>query len=84
VDGENLNSTELVEFLVGFWLGAGAIYLSFTGTLPTVVFIPDGIFSILAAFAAGFGHRTVATILGYVALALLPIGLILFLRQNFG
>jgi hypothetical protein len=78
------DSRTVVEFLVGFWFGAGAIYLSWRGTLPAIVFVPDGILSILAAFAAGFGYSKAATVLGYLALILLPIGLILFLQQSAG
>ena len=73
-----------LEFLVGFWFGVAALYLSWRGTLPAVIFVPDGILSIFAGFAAGTHHPTAAAVLGYLALALLPIGSILFLRQNFG
>lgn len=76
------NTSETIEFLVGVWLGVVAIYLSWEGVLPSVVFNPDGILSITAGFAAGFGYPKVAEVVGYLALVLLAIGLVLLLRQG--
>lgn len=78
------DTSETIGFLAGFWLGILALYLSWIGVVPTVIFVPDGILSIAAGFAAGTGHPKFAEVLGYLALVLLVIGLILLLRQAGG
>jgi len=75
---------ETVEFLVGFWLGALGLYLSVIRVAPAAIFVPDSVLSMVAGFAAGLGYPTMAKILGGIALVLLPIGLVLVVRQGAG
>lgn len=76
------NTSETLEFLLGFWLGVVAFYLSWIRVVPAVVFVPDGILSMAAGFAVGFGHPKVAEVIAYLALVLFVFGLVLLLRQG--
>jgi uncharacterized membrane protein YtjA (UPF0391 family) len=76
--------SETVEFLAGFWLGVVALYLSYIRVGPAVVFVPDGILSMAAGFAAGFGHPKVAGAIAGIALVLFVVGLVLLIQQGPG
>jgi hypothetical protein len=77
-------TSETLEFLAGFWLGVLALYLSYIRLVPAVVFVPDGMLSIAAGFAAGFGYPNAAEAIAGLALVLLVVGLVLLIQQGPG